>query len=75
MGSIQIPPTSQVELASVHFKDEISRKNFAFLNDIDLDYFKTILETNQIVQDPEELEIHNVDCYRMVKGKLSQIIL
>jgi len=64
-GSI---PQLNVELTSLRFSEEVSRRNFAEVSEADLILFESILGQEGVCQNPETLQCHNVDCYGMVKG-------
>jgi len=60
--------TSDVELTSVRYKDHVQRGNYAKLESQDIAYFKDLLGKTRVVTDTSDLEGHNVDWLKIVRG-------
>jgi len=61
--------TADVELTSVRYKGTVKRGDFSTLTDSDLGVFEGILGKDRILTDPSDLELHNLDWIRSVRGK------
>lgn len=59
---------NEVELTSTRYKDHVQRGDFARLNESDINVFQGILGKDRILTDPADLELHNTDWIRIVRG-------
>lgn len=65
LSSIKI---GDVELTSERYKGSVERGNYAHLSTKDVAYFRDLLGKNRVVTDSAEIEGHNVDWLKMVRG-------
>ena len=59
---------------SFFWQRNFQRKDFARLEDSDVEHFRSILSPKAIVQDPDRIEHHNI-CWRRVDKGESQLLL
>jgi FAD/FMN-containing dehydrogenase len=56
------------------WQHNFNRKNFAILEEQDISYFRSILPTHSVVDDPADLEAHNI-CWRKLDQGNSKLLL
>jgi hypothetical protein len=61
--------SSQVELTSVRYKDHVKRGDFATLTEGHISFFEGLLGKPRVLTDPSDLEQHNTDWLRIVRGR------